>query len=93
MNQGRQLTPSGGGAAETRGPAASARRPAGSCVGMGGVEILATIRIGSQERAADGPRVKPCPSRAAMDPNRAPFYSTDRSKTLNAGATSREVRA
>ena len=93
MNQGRQLYSSGGDAAETRGPAASARRPAGSCVGMGDVENVQNHANWNRAMPGDGQRIGPETLRATMVPNRAVIYSAARNKTLKACAMRREVRA
>ena len=93
MNQGRQLYSSGGDAAETRGPAASARRPAESCLGMSEMEYVPHHANWNRAMPGDGQRIGPCALRATMVPNRAVIYSARRSKTLKACAMRREVRA
>ena len=62
------LDPSGEGVAETRGPAASARRPAESCLGTGEVEYSQTEKIGDKISEAGRRDAKPRTATAGADP-------------------------
>ena len=64
----RELDPSGEGVAETRGPAASARRPAESCLCKGEVEYSQALQIGDEISEAGRRDAKPVTATAGADP-------------------------